>query len=318
MKNLISPLLAIGLSFSIGACSPSKPGAADITPFVIEELSCPLWKVSDVVKTDGIPREGQYIVEFKGKLRVTVSDQQFDEFFAAPTPETAEQLMACSKWIPLLLFAQNGKPSRAKEYDVKGTGSLIKSEKGWRLLDGLDNLEFQPVDSAGVVELRPTGAKARGDTQQGAGDLSRAEESPGQPGTKPSLEPFQTNGGVLILSKKDSIYGNVMLNDKVLLEDVMDLDILAKYSIGNTEVAVLSIGTGANGTCPVAYYFLTMKGGESALSSSISCHHEAELKTSLVGQKIRASISATEGNGEDNYEFDYQTNVLQLNGEVQK
>jgi len=134
---------------------------------------------------------------------------------------------------------------------------------------------------------------------------------------KPDDASFSTKAGIATFVTEDSVYGKLVLNDKVLLEDVMGVTMQARYLLGEQEVAVLEVVNGGNGACPIDYYFLsTKRDGQAALSSSISCHHEAELKTKVVGTRIHATISASESDGNDEYEFDAEQHVLLKNGKV--
>lgn len=138
--------------------------------------------------------------------------------------------------------------------------------------------------------------------------------------TSPQIdnESFPTKAGIVKMSRDDGrIRGNLILNDKVLLKEVLGADLVARYPIGDQEVIVLSVSTGANGACPVDYYFLTTRdGGQIALSPSISCHHEAEFNTKLVGNKIYGTIDSSEK--PDSYEYEYEKNILLENGKVHR
>lgn len=135
----------IGIALSLAACSLSKPGAADIEPYVMDEFGkCFLWTISDVRKVDGIEEGNAYRVDFTAKLTLKETPEQavrsyaqhqqdpsnascykYDSLLALmPSDEMIAKAME-SKTVPPLLWA--------KQYEVTGAGILVKSEKGWRL-----------------------------------------------------------------------------------------------------------------------------------------------------------------------------------------
>lgn len=122
-------------------------------------------------------------------------------------------------------------------------------------------------------------------------------------------------GRLTILSKPQS--EQLLLDKKPILNAFFSAEFQTKYTIGSEDIVVLKTGNGANGACPVEYYFLSIRGkGDINLSPTITCHAEADLETKLQGTKILATIPKLKGNGNDRYL--YENRILTENGKAMK
>lgn len=133
-------------------------------------------------------------------------------------------------------------------------------------------------------------------------------------------EVIKTVGGPLkIVEKAAELRGsNIIFNGKhVLPEDVMAIDFVKKYTIEKTNVILVSLADGANGNCPIEYFFITVISKDSiSISPSILCHAEADLKTHQNNSKIIGVIQKLEMKGDDRYVF--ENGVLTENGKVMR
>jgi len=129
---------------------------------------------------------------------------------------------------------------------------------------------------------------------------------------------IKTIGGSLeILEKTGEFYGsNITFNGKNLLpEDVVSIDFIKKYRIKKVDIIVVRLFNGANGKCPIEYFYISVASKNSvSISPSIVCHAEADLITHQDHSKIIGVISKLEGNGNDRYIF--ENGVLTENGKV--
>lgn len=132
--------ITLGSICVLSACGQSKPGASDIEPYVMAELSnCPLWSVSDVRKVDGIATEDSYQVDFSAKLTLGATPEQTLRRYVDHGKE--EAYLGCHFVIAQLSDTRiRGLPT--KKYDISGAGELVKSESGWRLRGELVQLAF--------------------------------------------------------------------------------------------------------------------------------------------------------------------------------
>ena len=140
MYKVVGVAFTLGSACILSACSQSKPGASDIEPYVMAELSnCPLWSVSDVRKVDGIATEDSYQVDFSAKLTLKATPEETSRAYVAHERDTA--YLGCHLVISQLVDVRlRGLPT--KKYDISGAGELVKSESGWRLRGELVQLAF--------------------------------------------------------------------------------------------------------------------------------------------------------------------------------
>jgi hypothetical protein len=147
----LTAVALIGLSAA--ACS-SKPGAADIEPFVMDELgACKLWDVSNIKKTDGVAQGDRYQIDFSAKLTFKASPAEIWEEFKRP--ESLASTPACNAILIALIQQPGGSfaipepklrgATLSKQYAVRGSAVVVKSEQGWRLIDELKDLAFEPT-----------------------------------------------------------------------------------------------------------------------------------------------------------------------------
>lgn len=140
MNKVMGIAIMLGSICVLSACGQSKPGASDIEPYVMAELSnCPLWSVSDVRKVDGIATEDSYQVDFSAKLTLGATPEQTLRKYVDHGKEAA--YLGCHFVIAQLSDTRiRGLPT--KKYDISGAGELVKSESGWRLRGELVQLAF--------------------------------------------------------------------------------------------------------------------------------------------------------------------------------
>lgn len=140
MYKVVGVAITLSSAHILSACSQSKPGASDIEPYVMAELSnCPLWSVSDVRKVDGIATEDSYQVDFSAKLTLKATPEETSRAYVAHERDTA--YLGCHLVISQLVDVRlRGLPT--KKYDISGAGELVKSESGWRLRGELVQLAF--------------------------------------------------------------------------------------------------------------------------------------------------------------------------------
>lgn len=140
MYKVVGVAITLGSACILSACGQSKPGASDIEPYVMAELSnCPLWSVSDVRKVDGIATEDSYQVDFSAKLTLKATPEETSRAYVAHERDTA--YLGCHLVISQLVDVRlRGLPT--KKYDISGAGELVKSESGWRLRGELVQLAF--------------------------------------------------------------------------------------------------------------------------------------------------------------------------------
>ena len=140
MYKVVGVAITLGSACILSACGQSKPGASDIEPYVMAELSnCPLWSVSDVRKLDGIATEDSYQVDFSAKLTLKATPEETSRAYVAHERDTA--YLGCHLVISQLVDVRlRGLPT--KKYDISGAGELVKSESGWRLRGELVQLAF--------------------------------------------------------------------------------------------------------------------------------------------------------------------------------
>ena len=140
MYKVVGVAVTLGSACILSACSQSKPGASDIEPYVMAELSnCPLWSVSDVRKVDGIATEDSYQVDFSAKLTLKATPEETSRAYVAHERDSA--YLGCHLIISQLVDVRlRGLPT--KKYDISGAGELVKSESGWRLRGELVQLAF--------------------------------------------------------------------------------------------------------------------------------------------------------------------------------
>lgn len=147
----LAAVALIGLSAT--ACS-SKPGAADIEPFVMDELgACKLWDVSHIKKTDGVAQGERYQVDFSAKLTFKASPAEVWE--DSKRPGSLASTPVCNAIFRALLLQSGGSfaipepqlkgATLSKQYEVRGSAVVVKSEQGWRLIDELKDLAFEPT-----------------------------------------------------------------------------------------------------------------------------------------------------------------------------
>lgn len=150
VRRLIAVAL-IGLSAT--ACS-SKPGAADIEPFVMDELgACKLWDVSNIKKTDGVAQGERYQIVFSARLTFKASPAEVWE--DSKRPESLASTPACNPILLALIQQPGGSfaipeprlggATLSKQYEVSGSAVVVKSEQGWRLIDELKYSAFEPT-----------------------------------------------------------------------------------------------------------------------------------------------------------------------------
>lgn len=171
MNKVMGIAIMLGSICVLSACDQSKPGASDIEPYVMAELSnCPLWSVSDVRKVDGIATEDSYQVDFSAKLTLRATPMQTLRRYVDHGKEAA--YLGCHFVIAQLSDARiRGLPT--KKYDISGAGELVKSESGWRLRGELGQLAFMrdanewasireevnhPESASSTVAVRPSAA----------------------------------------------------------------------------------------------------------------------------------------------------------------
>ncbi|KAB8059904.1 hypothetical protein GCN74_11035 [Janthinobacterium sp. FT14W] len=140
MHEVFRGAIILSSACILSACGQPKPGASDIEPYVMAELSnCPLWSVSDVRKLDGIATEDSYQVDFSAKLTLKATPEETSSAFMAHERDTA--YLGCHFVIAQLVDVRiRGLPT--KKYDISGAGELVKSESGWRLRGELVQLAF--------------------------------------------------------------------------------------------------------------------------------------------------------------------------------
>lgn len=171
MNEVMGIAIMLGSICVLSACGQSKPGASDIEPYVMAELSnCPLWSVSDVRKVDGIATDDSYQVDFSAKLTLRATPEQTLRRYVDHGKEAA--YLGCHFVIAQLMDVHiRGLPT--KKYDISGAGELVKSESGWRLRGELGQLAFMrdanewasireeanhPGSASSTVEVRPPAA----------------------------------------------------------------------------------------------------------------------------------------------------------------
>ena len=147
-------LTAVALIGLTAAACSSKPGAADIEPFVMDELgACKLWDVSNIKKTDGVAQGDRYQIDFSAKLTFKASPAEIWEEFKRP--ESLASTPACNAILIALIQQPGGSfaipepklrgATLSKQYAVRGSAVVVKSEQGWRLIDELKDLAFEPT-----------------------------------------------------------------------------------------------------------------------------------------------------------------------------
>lgn len=151
VNKVMEGAIMLGSICILSACVQSKPGASDIEPYVMAELSnCPLWSVSDVRKLDGIANEGSYQVDFSSKLTLKATPEEALRRYVEHGKEVA--YLGCH-----FIIAQLSNPRNptllSKNYEVSGAGEMVKSESGWRLTGELFQLAFVP-DANEAVSIR--------------------------------------------------------------------------------------------------------------------------------------------------------------------
>jgi len=187
MYKVVGVAITLGSACILSACGQSKPGASDIEPYVMAELSnCPLWTVSDVRKVDGIATEDSYQVDFSAKLTLNATPEETSRAYVAHERDTA--YLGCHLVISQLVDVRlRGLPT--KKYDISGAGELVKSESGWRLRGELVQLGFSrdAAEWAAVSEdpnrpelKSPTAAvrSPAGSEQQVIGQATSTQGSP--------------------------------------------------------------------------------------------------------------------------------------------
>ena len=131
-------------------------------------------------------------------------------------------------------------------------------------------------------------------------------------------EVIKTIGGSLKIVEKPGEFrgSNIIFNGKHLLpEEVMSIEFVKKYTIEKTDVILVSLADGANGTCPIEYFFISViSKGSISISPSIVCHAEANLKTYQDHSKIIGVIPKLKENRMDHYIF--ENGILTENGKV--
>lgn len=131
---------------------------------------------------------------------------------------------------------------------------------------------------------------------------------------------IKTVGGSLKIMEMPGEFrgSNITLNGKPLLkEEVMSIEFVKKYTIDKMDVILVSLATGANGVCPIDYFFISIISKDSvSISPSISCHAEADLKTHQNHSKIIGVIPKLKGKGSDRYIF--ENGILTENGKVMR
>lgn len=140
MYKVVGAVITLGSACILSACGQSKPGASDIEPYVMAELSnCPLWSVSEVRKVDGIATGDSYQVDFSAKLTLKATPEETSRAYVAHERDTA--YLGCHLVISQLVDVRlRGLPT--KKFDISGAGELVKSESGWRLRGELVQLAF--------------------------------------------------------------------------------------------------------------------------------------------------------------------------------
>lgn len=171
MNKAMGIAIMLGSICVLSACGQSKPGASDIEPYVMAELSnCPLWSVSDVRKVDGIATDDSYQVDFSAKLTLRATPEKTLRRYVDHGKEAA--YLGCHFVIAQLMDVHiRGLPT--KKYGISGAGELVKSESGWRLRGELGQLAFMrdanewasirektnhPGSASSTVEVRPPAA----------------------------------------------------------------------------------------------------------------------------------------------------------------
>lgn len=151
MHEVVRGAIILSSACILSACGQSKPGASDIEPYVMAELSnCPLWSVSDVRKVDGIAAEDSYQVDFSAKLTLKATPEETSRAYMAHERDRA--YLGCHFVIAQLVDVRiRGLPT--KKYDISGAGELVKSESGWRLRGELVQLGFSR-DAAEWASIR--------------------------------------------------------------------------------------------------------------------------------------------------------------------
>jgi hypothetical protein len=154
VQPTISALLALcTFSASLTGCS-SKPGASDVEPFVMEDLgACPLWKISDVRNTNSVAQGDRYKVDFAATL--TFNDSPEKVWEDSKRDRSIASTPACNVYFIVLIQQPGGSyalPERqvagatlSQQYKVAGYATLVKSEKGWQIIDEIRGLSFEPV-----------------------------------------------------------------------------------------------------------------------------------------------------------------------------
>lgn len=197
-------LAAISLISFLAGCEAPKPGAAEIEPYLVEQLGqCPLWTVSDVTKLDGIADGDAYRVDFAAKMNLKWSSEE-----SIKRVGTDQAYFACHYFLPHLMnLVLPRRPELLRQYEVHGAGILVKSEQGWRLLRQLE-LEFSPVLVQAEDDTQ-TASESQANARPDKENTSAPEHSARPAETAQSLEPSAPVPGI------DACYEHVNPHDEL-------------------------------------------------------------------------------------------------------
>lgn len=150
-------IAALAFALALQGCGLSKPTVEDVEPSVAAVLGqCPLWKISDLRKVDGISSAESYRIDFATKLVLKQSAEQTLSTFNQHQADPA--YLTCHPVIGHLVILEGRVPKLSSEYEIKAAADLVKSEKGWRLSGELHDFQFTPT--AVAIDARPLDRQA--------------------------------------------------------------------------------------------------------------------------------------------------------------
>jgi hypothetical protein len=141
--------------------------------------ACPLWKISDVSKTDGVADGNRYRVDFTAIL--TLKDSPSKAWADAGQPGSVASMPVCNMyWIALLQKGGSfvipeprlGGLSLSEQYKVTGYAVMVKSENGWRLAKEISGLSFDPIPGNFSQPSAETGAQPQAATTEEASNTA--------------------------------------------------------------------------------------------------------------------------------------------------
>lgn len=175
MKNHTLVLSAM-LALTLQACGSSKPAVSDVEPAVMDLLGqCPLWSVSDLEKTDGIPGAASYRLDFKAKLVLKQSAPDTSRLLVEHQTEPA--YLSCHYLLQNLISVEGRMVKLSLKYEVAGAADLVKSEKGWRVSGQLHDFDYTPLTPALDANPPPSQPSASAATSAVALPEANAQEA---------------------------------------------------------------------------------------------------------------------------------------------